>query len=151
MTLAEFKRTIRPGDFVTMTANTLVPNLPFIGKRRRVSVINSRCLVLIFEQPGDVFDFHTPLPKARDFECDGKSFCFIHHSVVSGQPYRITFRWERKLVEMPQRARSGLDAPTPLCGVEENRSKVVDFAPVGRRAGRLRCIPDGQEALASIE
>jgi len=100
MTLAEFKRTIRPGDTVIMTENTLVPQLPFIGKRRRVARVTGRCLVLIFEQPGDVFDFHTPLPKARDFECDGKSFTFTHRSVISGDPYRITYRWQRKLVQM---------------------------------------------------
>jgi len=139
MTLAEFKRTIRPGDVVTMTENTRVPNLPFIGKRRRVSRVTSRYLVLIFELPGDVFDFHTPLPKARDFECDGKSFTFTHHSVTSGQAYRITYRWERKVLEMPRGARSRLDASPPLGGVEKNGGKVMDLAPVGRRSGRLRC------------
>lgn len=102
MTLAEFRRTVRPGDVVTMTANTRVPNLPFIGKRRRVSRITSRYLVLIFEQPGDVFDFHVPLPRARDFECDGKSFCLIRRSAESD--HRINYAWQRKLVEMPRRA-----------------------------------------------
>ena len=150
MTLAEFKRTMRPGDFVTMTENTRVPNLPFIGKRRRVARITSRYLVLIFEQPGDVFDFHTPLPKARNFECDGKRFTFTHRSVTSGQPYRITYSWERKLVEMPRQSPSGLDA-APRGGVEKNGGKVMDFAPVGRCAGRLRCLLDGQEALANMD
>jgi len=87
-----------------MTENTRVPNLPFIGKRRRVSRITGRYLVLVFEQPGDVFDFHAPLPKARDFECDGKSFRFIGRSATSGQTYRITYKWARKLVEMPKPA-----------------------------------------------
>jgi hypothetical protein len=104
MTLAEFKRTIRPGDVVTMTENTRVPRLPFIGKRRRVSRITSRYLVLKFEQPGDVFDFPTPLPRARDFECDGKSFRFIRRSAESD--HRITYIWQRKLVELPRRVYS---------------------------------------------
>jgi len=147
MTLAEFKRTIRPGDFVTMTENTRVPNLPFIGKRRRVARITSRYLVLIFEQPGDVFDFHTPLPKAQDFVCDGKSFTFTHRSVMSGRAYRITYSWQRKLVEMPRRARSRLDAA--LGGVEKDRGKVMDFAPVGRRSGRLRRRFNGEQMLAN--
>jgi|SRR5579863_106446 len=120
MTLAEFKRSIRPGDIVTMTANTRVPNLPFIGKRRRVSRITSRYLVLIFEQPGDVFDFHTPLPKARDFECDGKSFTFTRRSVTAEPTYWITYRWERKLVEIPHRSIQRLGRSGPLDDVSKS-------------------------------
>ena len=103
MTLAEFRRTIRPGDAVTMTENTLVPRLPFIGKRRKVSRITRRCLVLRFEEPGDVYDFHVPLPQTSEFECDGRSFAFMKRS-VTGQSYRNVYRWHRKVVPMPQGA-----------------------------------------------
>lgn len=95
MTLSEFRRTIQPGDFVTMTANTLVPNLPFIGKRRCVSRITPTYLILKFEEQGDVFDFHTPLPKAQDFECDEEGFSFTMHSSHTGRPHRVSYKWER--------------------------------------------------------
>lgn len=80
-----------------MTENTLVPRLPFIGKRRKVSRITRRYLVLRFEEPGGVYDFHAPLPKAREFQCDGKTFAFMRRS-VTGLPYRISYRWQRKAV-----------------------------------------------------
>jgi hypothetical protein len=140
MTLAEFKRTIRAGDIVTMTGNTRVPNLPFIGKRRRVSRITSRYLVLIFEQPGDVFDFHTPLPKARDFACDGKSFTFTHRSVTAERTYRIAYRWERKLVEIPHRRIQRLGRSGPLDDVSKSlHTRAISGQQRGRFTGSRPC------------
>lgn len=81
-----------------MTENTLVPRLPFIGKRRKVSRITRRYLVLQFEEPGDVYDFPTPLPHARDFQCDGKVFSFVRLSAATGRSYRITYRWHRRVI-----------------------------------------------------
>jgi hypothetical protein len=101
VTLAEFKRTIRPGDAVMMTENTLVPRLPFIGKRRKVSRITRRCMVLLFEEPGDVYDFHVPLPRPWEFHCHGRTFAFMMRS-VTGVFYRITYRWHRKVIPIRQ-------------------------------------------------
>jgi hypothetical protein len=95
MKLAEFKRTIKQGDFVTMIENTLFPANILIGKRRKVMAVNTVDLIIEIEKGGKIHRSYSPLPKAADFECDGDSFTFIRHNSHRQDPDRISFKWER--------------------------------------------------------
>ena len=93
MKLAEFKRTIKAGDFVTVMATPFQPQ--WIGVRRKVLGINSVDLLIETEKDGTLHKSHAALPKSADFECDGDTFSFIRRSTVSGLMGKITWKWER--------------------------------------------------------
>jgi hypothetical protein len=95
MKMAEFKRSIKPGDFVTMLENTINPRNPYIGVRRKVSAINSVDLMIETEKDGTTVNMYSPLPKAADFACDGDTFTFTRHYTSRLENDRVTWKWER--------------------------------------------------------
>jgi hypothetical protein len=95
MKLAEFKRTMKPGDFVTLISNTLRPDNPLIGVRRKVMAVNTVDLIIETEKDGLMHKSHTPLPKAADLLSDGESFSFVVRSTISDSTAMLTWKWER--------------------------------------------------------
>jgi len=93
MKLAEFKRTIKSGDFVTVLETPFQQQ--WIGVRRKVLGINSVDLLIETEKDGILHKSHAALPKAADFECNGETFSFIQRSAISGLTGKITWKWER--------------------------------------------------------
>jgi hypothetical protein len=98
MKLAEFKRTIKAGDFVTVIATPFQPQR--IGIRRKVLGINNVDLLIETEKDGTLHKGHAALPKAADFECDSDTFSFIQRGTVSGLMGKITWKWERTAGEI---------------------------------------------------
>lgn len=89
MKLAEFKRTLKPGDHLTMLSHSWMPQGPLIGKRRRVSGHNTVGILVETEKDGKLVSSHLAWPKAAGFSLEEDIITYKSEDLV------MTYKWER--------------------------------------------------------
>lgn len=89
MKLAEFKRTLKAGDHLTMIDNDGNPSHTLKGERRRVVRTNSVDILIETQYHGQLVHSHLTWPKAADFEITDIGFN------INTPGGKIMYRWER--------------------------------------------------------
>lgn len=90
MKLAEFKRTLKAGDYVTMLSHSTMPVSHIIGQRRKVLEVRSvDILIETTKKNGSICASHLAWPKAAEFEITAEGF---NYNTDCGL---LTYKWER--------------------------------------------------------
>lgn len=90
MHLAEFKRTIKEGDYLTLLSHKEFPANRLIGQRRQVAGKNTVDILIHTTKPdGSAAKSHLGFPKASEFFHEGETLVF------STEGNTMHYRWER--------------------------------------------------------
>lgn len=90
MKLAEFKRTLKPGDYLTLLSHSTMPTNSVIGKRRRVTRTNTvEIMIESANSRGEPCESHLEWPKAAGFERTDGGFNY-----TTKQGAVLVYKWE---------------------------------------------------------
>ena len=90
MSLAEFKRTLKPRDRIILRDTTNEYSKKFLGIEREISEVRSGDFIIGTGQEKSYFNF----PKSAAFACDGERFCVSDASENNPDAYRL-YQWIR--------------------------------------------------------